>query len=98
MTAQSTSTSNGVVASSTATFTGTVTANGQTFNLANTAPNTVGNLAGVGTLTLNRVITTTNGANSTQTATAFSFQAPATILGAGVATDVASATSTVTTP
>jgi len=95
--AQSTSTSNGATASSTATFSGTVTANGQTFNLATTAPNTVVNITGVGTLTLNRVVTTTNGANSTQTATAFSFQALAGVLGAGVATDVASATSTVIT-
>jgi len=97
VTAQTTSTSNGTTASSTATFTGTVTANGQTFNLANTAPNTVVNIAGVGSLTLNRVVTTTTGANFTQTATAFSFQAVPTLLGAGTTTDVASATSTVAT-
>lgn len=91
--AQSTSTSNATTASSTATFSGIVTANGMNFNLATTAANTVVNIPGVGTLTLNRVVTTTNGANSTQTATALSFQS----LVGGVTTDVASATSTVTT-
>lgn len=96
LSAQTTSTSNGTTASSTPAFSGIVTINGMNFNLATVAPNTVVNIPGVATVTLNRVVTNTAGANSTQTVTAISAQLLGLLLN-GVTLDIAQATSTVTT-
>lgn len=74
LSAQTTSTSNGITASSTPVFSGVVTIGTNTFNLATVGPNFTVPVAipGVTSVTLNRVVTNTAGANSSQTVTALS--------------------------
>ncbi len=76
LSAQTTSTSNGIAASSTPVFSGSVTIGATTFNLATVGMNFTVPVAslpvGVASVTLNRVVTNTVGANSNQTVTALS--------------------------
>ncbi len=95
ITAQSTSTSNGITASSTPAFSGIVTINGTNFNLATVAVNTAVTIPGIANVTLNRVVTNTTGANSSETVTAV-YVALLTLLLNGVTLEIATAISGVT--
>ncbi len=101
LSAQTTSTSNGITASSTPVFSGIVTIGANTFNLATTAQNFTVPVAllpvGVASVTLNRVVTNTTGANSNQTVTALSVALTGLpLLGGATTVDIAVATSGVT--
>lgn len=99
LSAQTTSTSNGVVAASTPVFSGVVTIGANTFNLATVGSNFTVPVAipGVTSVILNRVVTNTAGANSNQTVTALSVALAGLppLLGA-TTVDIAVATSGVT--
>lgn len=99
LSAQTTSTSNGIAASSTPLFSGVVTIGVNTFNLATVGPNFTVPVAipGVASVTLNRVVTNTVGANSSQTVTALSVALTGLpLLGGATTVDIAVATSGVT--
>jgi len=96
ITAQATSTSNGSTASSTPAFTGVVVIGAASFNLATVGLNAMVNIPGVANVTLNRVVTTTTGANSSLTATAVYVQLLSVLL-TGVTVEIATAISGVTT-
>jgi len=101
LSAQTTSTSNGITASSTPVFSGIVTIGANTFNLATTAQNFIVPVAllpvGVASVTLNRVVTNMTGANSNQTVTALSVALTGLpLLGGATTVDIAVATSGVT--
>ncbi len=99
LSAQTTSTSNGITASSTPLFSGVVTIGTSTFNLASVGANFAVPVAipGVTSVILNRVVTITSGADSTQMVTALSVALAGLPLLVGPTTvDIAVATSGVT--